>query len=660
MIANQSPPPASLPSPAPRARRRLIPLVAIALLPLFFLSSGYWLLCQAPTRHHEEEQETPPVNQDTGAAPKWNQWQKPLFAFVVSGQMHGYYDPCGCSDPQYGGLVRRYNFVEALKAKGWEVVGIDLGELAQTQGIQKQNLLKFDLSMKALATMNYRAVGIGKHEILTPLGDALAETWNQKRLFPRPISMTLADAAPGQNYHNLNARPYEIIAINDKLPKIGVLNMVGPDMREQLKGQEKFLSNMAEFPKTLEAFADAKAEIGVILHHEHPEINPNITGIARINAILQKRRDMALNAAVFADTAHKKNPKIPPIHLMMILTDEPEPPALLHALNPKVPTHCIEIGHKGTYVGLVGVYRDPKGGYRFQYEIVKMGPEWETPKQKKAGHPVIALIDEYNRKLKAQDMLGKAPRTLHLSQLVEPGKNGLKATYVGSDQCGKCHDHAWTVWAKTSHAKATDRLENLKNPSGRHFDPECMKCHTTGFQHPGGYNDFVQNPAAWALPANAGKPNVEAHNKALRGVSCESCHGPGSEHVKAPRNKALYPLINPFRVKDEERKLVAMLEQNPKNKQVEAQLRTIFNAKGGMGAACMHCHDLENDVHWGKPGKDLFDKWIIQKHVHHLPERNPLLNPPAKQKEPELKKVNATEVQGAEPRPIIIDIIEKK
>src|SRR5438128_891836 len=48
-------------------------------------------------------------------------WPKPLVAIVLSGQMHGYYDPCGCSYPQHGGLTRRYNFIQSLKAKQWDV-----------------------------------------------------------------------------------------------------------------------------------------------------------------------------------------------------------------------------------------------------------------------------------------------------------------------------------------------------------------------------------------------------------------------------------------------------------------------------------------------------------------------------------------------------------
>src|SRR5947209_14191611 len=56
-------------------------------------------------------------------------WAKPQVALLLSGQMHGYLQPCGCSEPQYGGLARRYNFLQSLKDRGWPVVLVDLGDL---------------------------------------------------------------------------------------------------------------------------------------------------------------------------------------------------------------------------------------------------------------------------------------------------------------------------------------------------------------------------------------------------------------------------------------------------------------------------------------------------------------------------------------------------
>src|ERR1700722_12481966 len=182
---------------APRTGRRFGAYLGALLLCSVVVAGGYYALrgmTNSTCNGTCEEQEGPIDYKD---------WKKPLAALVLSGQMHGYVDPCGCSSPQYGGMPRRFNFIESLKAKKWDVVGIDLGELASLEGIHAQRLLKFDLSVKALAAMNYRAFGIGKHEYLLPLGEGLAQIWDDKRSHPRPISLSLAGNQPGGILHEL-------------------------------------------------------------------------------------------------------------------------------------------------------------------------------------------------------------------------------------------------------------------------------------------------------------------------------------------------------------------------------------------------------------------------------------------------------------------------
>ena len=58
------------------------------------------------------------------------QWPKPEAVLVVSGEMDGYLEPCGCTEGQLGGLIRRYDFVERLREpRTGRYALIDLGSL---------------------------------------------------------------------------------------------------------------------------------------------------------------------------------------------------------------------------------------------------------------------------------------------------------------------------------------------------------------------------------------------------------------------------------------------------------------------------------------------------------------------------------------------------
>ena len=84
--------------------------------------------------------------------------------------------------------------------------------------------------------------------------------------------------------------------------------------------------------------------------------------------------------------------------------------------------------------------------------------------------------------------------------------------YASATACQKCHEQEYLQWSATRHAFAFETL--LKKE--RYFDADCVSCHTTGL----GYSTGFQ---------------IGDQDSTLKGVQCETCHGPGKQHVGNPK-----------------------------------------------------------------------------------------------------------------------------
>ena len=86
----------------------------------------------------------------------------------------------------------------------------------------------------------------------------------------------------------------------------------------------------------------------------------------------------------------------------------------------------------------------------------------------------------------------------------------LNTPFALSESCAECHKAEYETWKNSRHSHAFAVLEDKQ----RMFDSNCVGCHSLGFRDQG----FV---SVKATPQFAN-------------VHCESCHGPGAEHIKAP------------------------------------------------------------------------------------------------------------------------------
>ena len=80
--------------------------------------------------------------------------------------------------------------------------------------------------------------------------------------------------------------------------------------------------------------------------------------------------------------------------------------------------------------------------------------------------------------------------------------------------CGVCHVNRNGNWSGTAHADAYATLE--ESGSARDF---CYGCHTVSEN-----GNAAEGPAGWNAVQHA----------AYHDVQCESCHGPGSDHIEVP------------------------------------------------------------------------------------------------------------------------------
>jgi hypothetical protein len=122
-------------------------------------------------------------------------------------------------------------------------------------------------------------------------------------------------------------------------------------------------------------------------------------------------------------------------------------------------------------------------------------------------HPeILALVEDYRQEIRTTELAVDAPHIVDPNAI--PGVATAHAKFVGSATCQSCHPKAHEVWSESGHARAFATLVK----SGSDADPQCIGCHTIGFGRESGY----RRPMG---------------SESLVDVGCESCHGPGSEHV---------------------------------------------------------------------------------------------------------------------------------
>ncbi|MHC4875378.1 MAG: multiheme c-type cytochrome [Planctomycetota bacterium] len=423
-----------------------------------------------------ESDNAPNTDRDVGSSNRnasgvCDDWPEPAALFAVTGQMHGYLEPCGCSDPQYGGVSRRAALLQQLRDRGWDPIPLDLGGTLKRS--RQQSQFKFQTLLTALRDMRYQALSMGEEELRLGGGWLLSQHVTDPEDPAGVLSFLSANVVLFDTPDIGTPVPFKIVESGGK--RIGITSVIEPAIADQVGGLQDAGITVTDpseaLTKTKVALNDESVDLMVLLSH---------CGLETSKQLARQHPEFQI---VFS-------------------TGPVEEP---YADNPTRigTTTLMVVGHKGKHVGVAGWYPDSTDA-PIRFEMIKLdGDRFKDPPE------MLDLMRFYQDMLKDSNLAETEPALPH--------RSGDK--FVGSEKCGECHTKAFEKWESTAHAHAFDSLRTGRRGIPRIHDPECIACHVTGW-HP---QEIFRYESGYLNETST------AH---LLNVGCEDCHGPGSRHIR--------------------------------------------------------------------------------------------------------------------------------
>jgi hypothetical protein len=449
-----------------------------------------------------------------------------LVQLFFTTELRGTIEPCGCTSDPMGDLARTVKLVETARKGPAPVLFFDGGstlysvpKISEKQATQEQ--LKARVLREALTKrLRASAIGLGPYDFAVE-PKAMVPPRHAANI---PASAGLPIEAPK--------------VIEAGRAKIGVFGVVG---LSALNGIDvKPTDPIAAAKRSIAALKNEGADVIVALAH-------------------MTRQDAS-------DLARKA----PGIDLMLIGMNAPEPPALRDAPKKVGHTWMFRPANRGQSVVRIevtirngergpGGLVDAIGANRAKVEIASLDERLAEGRKQLAAFEKdpdadAKFVDQKRQELKALETERKelvatplrvpesgsyfvfeqvrikkgmpcdstvvsekqaydraaGEANVKAAASIKPAKPAKgKPGYEGVIECDDCHSKAVKFWKKTKHAAAWNTLVKL----GKQNSYDCINCHVTGWEEPGGSN--------------------LAFNKKLRNVQCEVCHGPGSLHIEA-------------------------------------------------------------------------------------------------------------------------------
>lgn len=408
---------------------------------------------------------------------------------LISGNVEGYLRNCGCSAGQAGGEVRKARIIKLEREDGAKPKPVDRGLPPAvvlldtgnfTNAASKVTRAETAGVVRSMAKLNYDAVGLGLRELSYSQSDLL------ELLKPANLPLTAANLrfikpeASEDQSQALNAMIQPYRLAKQKNGyTVGIIHLVDLSVQNQMGKRTGF-----ELSDPYQAACD------VIKAHGKE-------ASAWILSIANAREDPADRAKLAG---------VPQILLLVGYRRE----QVLEGAQPEVeqmPRSVPPPFERAKDIVRVVV------GFSVQGKVETVSTEevmiQESVKPDEYVEQIISEVEPQLERLANDD-----------AEIED--QPGVHPRYVGDSACARCHANIVQQLAATKHLQAYDDVKE----KGQQRSAACLPCHVTGYNKAGG----------WNILKNSERPE-------MRGVHCESCHGPGEYHVILRTTKKAPPDI---------------------------------------------------------------------------------------------------------------------
>jgi len=487
----------------------------------------------------------------------------PQFNLFYTGKRRSSLEPCGCRRKQEGGLQYEATLYD-MASPNLPAVKVDAGEWTNTHLEDNPvDALKSAYLLRAFKLLGMDAVNVGAADV------QLSAAWlnNLKQKYPQGLPPLISANIfrkdhPAEHAFATHAIVRRKLADGNTIT-IGITGATSCATSDQFYAPPVNPGAPAGSPGSPSApKAQDPATLTQMAQGDYL-IRSARDGLAPLIAALRPKVDVlvVLYAGDFA-SGQALAKAFPQVNCVVLTRRASDPPTLAH-LEGSVALFGVRLVRGGEVGQVIYQRKDhqpwaPAG----QPQLVAVGRAYPVKPA------LVGLINEFK----------KATRTLDVKI---PDLSSITRIYAGATRCSQCHLGIHQDWSASRHAHALGALVE-KN---QQFNPECLKCHVTGFRKANGF---------YTVEDSLSQP--------MFNVQCEVCHGPAKEHADQERTLATQEMLI---------KAHGATWMTPEQlKALRQRVKNTIPPRRVPETVCLKCHTPENDDHFVYVQK-------VQKINHH-------------------------------------------